>query len=145
MTRHRVQNPKTGRMVFKTGAIGRNLTKAKPQIKKVIKKVIKKPTNRPTGRTPKDTKGRDMKWDGCKGKWCSKKIGGPIKGKYYGYEGATKKPSALIKSAGKTKNFATRPSARAFFDRGDYGPVYYAGKRHIMAFRINGSPYWKEM
>ena len=35
MTRHRVLNPKTGRMVFKTGAIGR-----------AVKKPKKKPANK---------------------------------------------------------------------------------------------------
>ena len=37
MTRHRVLNPKTGRMVFKTGAIGRALKKPKPANKKARK------------------------------------------------------------------------------------------------------------
>jgi len=138
MTRHRVVNPLTGRLVLKTGAIGRSLKTKK--IKKI--KVI---VSRPVGRAPNDKNGRAKKWDSSKGKWVQKGTGGPVKGKYYGYEGATKKPSPLIKTAGKTKNYATRPSARAFYDRGEYGPVFYAGKHHVMAFRSNGSPYWKEM
>ena len=37
MTRHRVLNPKTGRMVFAIGAIGRALKKPKPANKKAHK------------------------------------------------------------------------------------------------------------
>ena len=142
MTRHRVVNPLTGRLVLKTGAIGRALKKPKAMTKatKVIKK-IKVTVSRPVGRAPNDKNGRAKKWDSSKGKWV-KGTGGPVKGKYYGYEGATKKPSPLTKTAGKTKNYATRPSARAFYDRGEYGPVCYGGKCHVMAFRSNGSPYW---
>ena len=43
----------------------------------------------------------------------------------------------------RVKARKARPSARAYFDRGSFGPVYYDGKVHIMAFRTNGSPYWK--
>ena len=72
----------------------------------------------------------------------SKKILKPAT-KWYGYERATKVPSPLFKRAGKTKNFAKRPSARALYDEGFRGQVYYGGKTHIMAFKKNGSPYWK--
>ena len=74
-----------------------------------------------------------------------KKKGGPVKGKFYGYRGATKVAAPLIKRAGKTKNFAQRPSARACYDRGEYGPVCYANAIHIMDFKENGSPYWRKV
>ena len=73
----------------------------------------------------------------------SNKSGGPVKHRFYGYQGATKKKSPLLGTAGKTKNYAVRPKARAFFDRGLFGPVCYGGKCHVMQFRSNGSPYWK--
>ena len=132
--RQKVLNPKTGRLVYRTGLIGTALKKAKKKKDKkttsssASPKVVQKQATTPKKKIVK-----------------RKKKGGLIKGKFYGYEGATKVASPLMKIAGKTKNFAVRPSARAYFDRGDYGPVYYGGKCHMMAFRSNGSPYWKAM
>ena len=80
----------------------------------------------------------------CSTKRCTKKKGSPVSGRFYGYEGATKYASPIVKRAGKTKNYASRPSARACFDRGDCGPVCYGGSVHVMAFKANGCPYWKK-
>ena len=60
--------------------------------------------------------------------------------KTYHRVGATKKASPLIK---KTQS-GNRPSARAMYDMGCTGPVFYNGKKHIMAYRANGSPYYKK-
>lgn len=132
--RQKVINPKTGRKVYRTGLIGKALKEAKKKKAKSStpdKKIVKKQPTTPQKKVAK--------------RKLHKKKGGPIKGKFYGYEGATKVASPLMKIAGKTKNNAVRPSARAYFDRGDYGPVCYGGKCHMMAFRSNGSPYWKAM
>ena len=94
-------NPETGRRVFKTGKLGRQI--ASGQEKKQPKK--SSPRN------------------------------------YYGAPGSTKRPAAVVK---KCSNGATRPSARAMYDAGFRGgTVCYGGKCHVMAFRENGSPYWK--
>lgn len=127
-TPHRVINPKTGRRVLKKGKIGQAVVAAKK----------KKPAKKTTSSSKK-----------CTGGHCNvtpkKKKGGPVRGKFYGYEGATKYTSPIVKRAGKTKNYAARPSARRCFDDGYRGPVCYGGKMHVMAFRSNGSPYWKEV
>ena len=47
--------------------------------------------------------------------------------------------SKLYPKAAKTQ----RPSARVMYDWGYTDPVFYNGKWHEMAFRTNGSPYWK--
>ena len=62
-------------------------------------------------------------------------------GKSYHGPGATKRPAPLIKNC---KNGCCRPSARAMYDRGALGPVLYGGAWHVMAFRSNGSPYYKK-
>lgn len=62
------------------------------------------------------------------------------KGKSYHGPGATKRPSPVWKA---TKKGGTRPSARAMYDIGFTGSVVYDDKSYIMAFRNNGSPYWK--
>ena len=62
------------------------------------------------------------------------------KKKQYSGPGSTKRPSPLFKSAA---NGAARPSARAMYDAGMRGPVIYNNKYHVMAFRANGSPYYK--
>ena len=129
--RQKVKNPKTGRIVYRTGSIGKALKEAKKKKKTAPSTPTKKKTVKPSPATPK--------------KKIAKRKGGPVKGKFYGYEGATKVASPLMKVAGKTKNHAARPSARAYFDRGDYGPVCYNGQCHIIAFRSNGSPYWKRV
>jgi len=104
MGRHTVVNPSTGRSVFKTGAIGRRLSKSNAA----------KPKTKPS-------------------KSC---------GRCYASTGATKRRSPLIK---RTKSGAARPSARAMYDIGDFRPVVYDGKIHIMKFRGNGSPYYKAL
>ena len=63
-----------------------------------------------------------------------------IEKKSYHGPGATKRPSPLWKP---TKKGGTRPSARAMYDMGFTGSVSYDDKSYIMAFRSNGSPYWK--
>lgn len=140
MTRHRILNPKTGRMVFKTGTLGRAITKKKS--KKLEKKKPK----------PKD-KGKVMK---CKGGVCKvverapkkkkamkKNIrGGLVPGKWYGEPGATK-TVAYVKAAGKTKGFSPRPSARAMLNCGNTDDQFYAGKWHYMHFDCHGRPTYK--
>ena len=120
MGRHTVINPKSGRRVYKTGRIGKTLTAGN-----------------------KKSCGKNK----CKLKDTTSKVkkGGPIKGKFYGRKGSTKKASPIRKLAGKMKNYANRPSARAYFDNDGPRTVCYAGKIHRMAFRSNGSPYWKEL
>ena len=146
MRRRTIINPKTGRRVYADGVMGKQIIKKKKIInpktgrrvyadgvtgKQVLKKAKKAKSKESKAKTSQRPKG--------KGK------GGPIKNKYYGYEGATKKPSPPIKTAGITKCFAARPSARDCFDRRMYGPVFYGGHWHVMAFRENGSPFWKRM
>tara|TARA_Y100000994_G_C15456287_1_gene344812 strand:- start:54 stop:392 length:339 start_codon:yes stop_codon:yes gene_type:complete len=75
-----------------------------------------------------------------KGKKLPAKTTNPRKS-YHG-PGATKRASPLIKKSA-SKN-GVRPSARAMYDMGKTGPVYYDGARHVMAFRPNGSPYYKK-
>lgn len=135
-TPHRVINPATKRRVLKKGKIGRQVTA------NAKKKQGNKPKKTATVcRTNKTNKGKNMKRCNVTPK---KKKGGPVPGKFYGFEGATKYSSPIVKRAGKTKNYASRPSARACFDSGDCGPVCYGGHVHVMAFRANGSPYWKK-
>ena len=64
-----------------------------------------------------------------------------VNSSYHGV-GATKKTSPLLK---KAQSGGSRPSARAMFDMGNTKPVYYGGEKHIMAFRANGSPYYKKV
>ena len=130
-TPHKVINPATGRSVLKKGKIGRQVTA----------NAKKKQGKKKTAYTTMTNKCKNMKRINVTPK---KKKGGPVPGKYYGIEGATKYASPIVKRAGKTKNYASRPSARACFDRGDCGPVCYGGHYHVMAFRTNGSPYWKK-
>jgi hypothetical protein len=129
-TPHKVINPATGRRVLKKGKIGRQVTAKKKRNSAAKSKCTK-------GTKGKCTKGK------CKNGKCKK--GGPVKGRYYGVEGATKYASPIMKRAGKTKNYACRPSARASFDRGDYDDVIYDGRLHKMAYRRNGSPYYQEV
>ena len=134
-TRRKVKNPKTGRMVYATGTLGKAIREKKKKQearkKTIAKKVAKKPTK--TAAKPKKT--------------LKKKTGGPVKGKWYGERGVTKVKSPVEKKRPKkvAKSYDYRPSARAFFDMGLTGPVCYGGKCHTMAFRNNGSPYWKAM
>ena len=99
MGRHTVINPKTGRRVLKTGAIGRKLVSK--------------------ARSSKDRSSKPMKKKDVSHK---KKV-----------------LSKLYPKAAKTQ----RPSARVMYDWGYKDPVFYNGKWHEMAFRTNGSPYWK--
>lgn len=137
-TRRRILNPTTGRKVLMTGVTGRAIQKKKKNGKK--KEVPKKstPAKKRKNKTSSATKIE------CKNGRCSwiKTKGGPVKGKWYGDVGATKYKSPLMKHAGKTKNFASRPSARALYDSGFTGRVRYDNTDHEMAFRTNGSPYW---
>ena len=63
--------------------------------------------------------------------------------KSYHGPGATKRASPLFKKT-VSKN-SVRPSARAMYDMGDTRPVFYDGAKHVMAFRSNGSPYYKKV
>ena len=145
MTRHTVINPKTGRRVFKTGAIGRAISKQTKSANARKKKPASVPKNVVKGVPIKNV----VKGVKCvKGKCVLVKgKGGPIKGKFYGYEGATKKASPCIKTAGKTKGLCARPSARAWFDAGHQpgACVKYGGFWHCLAMRNNGSPYWQKI
>lgn len=128
-TSHKVNKPGTGRRVLKKSQVTANAKKKQ-------------------GNKQKKTLCSTTKTNKCKNmKRCNvtpkKKKGGPVPGRFYGFEGATKYSSPIVKRAGKTKNYASRPSARACFDRGECGPVCYGGRIHVMAFRENGSPYWK--
>jgi hypothetical protein len=129
-----ILNPATGRRVLMKGKTGREV-QAKMKGKKKKGKAPKACLTKPKSKITK-------KVNMCSTKRCTKKKGGPVPGRFYGYEGATKCASPVVKRAGKTKNYASRPSARACFDRGDCGPVCYGGSVHVMAFRSNGSPYW---
>lgn len=151
-------NKATGRRVFVTGAIGQKLRKqqkAKPVNKKPVKKHVK-PAKKLAQKTVKKTYKKfatpSTPKNKCAGFQCGfkcapgapRKKSGPFAGNNYGYEGATKKPSQLIKTHGKT--VFKRPSARALFDEGYRGTVTYAGKTWRMAQRkSNGSPYWEPM
>ena len=156
MGRHTIVNPKTGRRVYKTGQIGRSITKKtrkSTNIKGATKNASKPKKLTSDGLTKKknNTKNKTknnktlIKTTNKQPKTPTKKKtgGGAIKDKFYGYAGATQNASPLFKNAGKTNNFATRPSARACFDQKGPYQVAYAGKIHCMAFRSNGSPYWK--
>ena len=138
MTRHRILNPETGRMVFKTGALGQKIAK---KAKNKNKKKLEKP------------KEKAKKANKCKGGICriverapkKKKIlmkRGLVAGKWYGEPGATK-TVAYVKAAGKTKGFAPRPSARAMLNCGNTDDQYYAGKWHYMHFDCHGRPTYK--
>ena len=123
MTRHRILNPKTGKMVFKTGTLGKNITKKdKNTTKKPKPKAKKSKVQQPKKKNPKK----------C----------GLVAGKCYGRPGATK-TIAYIKNAGKTKGSAPRPSARAMLNCGNTADQYYAGKWHYMSFDCAGRPTYK--
>ena len=159
-TRRKTLNPETGRMVFITGKKGQEIRKKRKLTKE--KKTKKKATTKQTKKAS-DAEKRSKAHIAalkklCKNNKCivpccwkgnEKKKGGPIKGKWYGERGATKQKSPMFKTAGKTKNFATRPSARALYDNGfDYKRciVRYNNKDHKMDFRPEtGSPYWREI
>jgi hypothetical protein len=119
MTRHKIINPKTGRKVFKTGALGKKIAQQNKKEKR--------------------TK--------CKGALChkhttNKKKGGPVKGKNYAKPGAS--PTvAIFKPCGKTKGGGLRPSARAMLNAGYTGRVWYAGQWHYMHFDSRKRPTYK--
>ena len=121
-TRRKMFNPQTGRMVFMTGSVGRALREAKKR-RGATKRVVV-----------------------CSGGKCrfkeQKKKATCLK-RDYGFAGATARPSASFKKAGKTKGCVTRPSARANFDAGNYDPVFYAGKVHVMRFDSLGRPRYQ--
>jgi hypothetical protein len=150
-TRRRILNPDTGRKVFMTGVTGRAIQKKKNNGKKNGKKKevpkkstpAKKPKIKATSATKAKSERKKKLCENGRCSWTATKKGGPVPGKWYGDAGATKYQSPLIKTAGKTKNFSTRPSARALFDSGYHGTVEYNNTKHKMAFRSNGSPYWK--
>ena len=108
-------NPTSGRTIFKTSKLGRKVQKMQSM------------KNRKTA-----TSGRAKSKPGAKAKTSAKKS-------YHG-PCATKRSSPLKK---RTKQGGPRPSARANYDLGTTGPVYYNGKVHVMAFKSNGSPYYK--
>ena len=123
MGRHRITNPYTGRKVFKTSVLGRKLQKLNKT--KIAKKtMLSKKTVAKTKATTPTTKTSNKS----------------EKKKSYHGPGATKRPSPFWKT---TKTGGKRPSARAMYDCGYDGCVSYDGRRYCMAFRVNGSPYWK--
>lgn len=113
MGRHTIINPATGRSILKTGTLGR-----------LVEKMQKQMNAKSSAKPPKSHKTKKIK----------KTL--PKKKSYH----ATKCASPFKK---RTKQGGTRPSARANYDMGKMGPVYYDGKVHVMAFRCNGSPYYK--
>lgn len=160
-TRRKTINPETGRKVYMTGKKGQEIKNERKLAKGNANKQANKKKMTKTTKTQDAKKRNDAHIKALK-KLCKKKCivpcswngnekkkGGPIKGKWYGERGATKQKSPMFKTAGKTKNFATRPSARALYDNGfDYKRyiVHYSNKDHIMDFRPeNGSPYWREI
>ena len=133
MTRHRILNPTTGRMVFKTGTLGQKIMKKKakkkkPKDKGTVAKAKEKKFCRVAARVSK--------------KKNTKKGGGLVAGKWYGEPGATK-TIAYVKAAGKSKGFAPRPSARAMLNCGNTADQFYAGKWHYMHFDRHGRPTYK--
>ena len=116
MGRHTILNPKTGRRVLKTGAIGRKVSKAKKTVVKGSKDKKKKNVTKTV--TSKN-----------------KKQSGPCLS-------GTCLPGVRLK---KSAAGAVRPSARDLYDLGLTGPVVYGGKVHKMCFRSDGTPYWKEL
>ena len=134
MTRHRILNPKTGRMVFKTGALGQEI------MKKNGKKSDKKPKEMVA--KAKKNKGRVVKERPPKKRKDAKKRSELVAGKWYGEAGATK-TIAYVKAAGKTKGFAPRPSARAMLNCGNTDDQFYAGRWHYMHFDRHGRPTYK--
>ena len=131
MTRHRILNPKTGRMVYKTGALGKNIQKkyrSKPMVSKQNAKKKKHVNEKQVKK--KNTSKKEKKKKGL------------VPGKWYGYPGATKSV-APFKIAGKTKGFARRPSARTEFNRNNMEDQFYAGKWHYMALDCTGRPTYK--
>ena len=138
MTRHRILNPKTGRMVLKTGALGRKI------MKKKIKNVEKKPKRKTLNEKANKSNARVCRVveRGLDTKKPAKKPSGLVAGKWYGEPGATK-TVAYVKAAGKTKGFAARPSARAMLNCGNTDDQFYAGKWHYMQFDRHGRPTYK--
>ena len=103
MGRHTIINPKTGRRVLKTGALGRKISKGKDRRSK-------KPAQKEAS--------------GAK-------------------SSSRSKPFVLNPLVKTSKTGGTRPSARAMYDLGVHGPVFYDGRLHVMCFRANGSPFYK--
>ena len=64
---------------------------------------------------------------------------------FYGYQGATKRPPPPVKKIGNTKGCVYRPSARDYFDKGNFGPVFYADEWHKMVVDSLGRPKWQQM
>jgi hypothetical protein len=122
MTRHRILNPKTGRMVFKTGVIGQKIKNSKPEKRKRAKKIAKA-----------------KKWK-CNGGVCRLVECASKKKKKHGGASKTIKYDQV---AGKTKGYASRPSARAMLDCGDTRDVFYAGKWHYMHLDKHDRPSYK--
>ena len=139
MTRHRILNPATGRMVFKTGALGQKIAKkSKNKNKKKVEKTPKEKAKKCKGGVCRVVAERVPK----KKKKDTSKKRGLVAGKWYGEPGATK-TVAYVKAAGKTKGFAPRPSARAMLNCGNTDDQYYAGKWHYMHFDCHGRPTYK--
>ena len=113
MGRHTIINPQTGRRVYKTGAIGRKLSQGAPKVKG-------------QGKSKSNAKAKSS--ETSRKKRC-----------YVG-QGSTERPSPLFKTSASG---AQRFSARAMYDMGNFHPVIYGGKMHVMKFRANGSPFYK--
>lgn len=143
MGRHTILNPKTGRRVYKTGRLGQCIAKGLKQNKKKKTKTVAAKQTIKSSEPPKKNKTSSKRKKTALPRKPVNKDDGKGARKFYGYKGATKTTSPMFKKAGKTKSFATRPSARACFDQGGPFRVVYGNKVHCMDFRANGSPFWK--
>ena len=126
-TRRRVINPLTNRKVLQTG-------KAYKEAREKIKAKAARRAKQTKSKPPAKKKATST----CVGGKCKKPL-------MYAFPCATKKPSPFVKTAGITKGCVARPSARAHFDIGDYGPKFYAGKVHIMVIDKLGRPSYKAL
>ena len=115
MGRHTIINPATGRSILKTGALGRLVQKMQKQMKAK------------SGAKPKSPKTK-------------KTLAKKTLAKKTSYHHATKRACPFKK---RSKQGGTLPSARANYDKGNAHPVHYKGKVYVMAFRCNGSPYYR--
>jgi len=120
MTRYRVLNEKTGRMVYKTGPLGKKIMAGKKASKK---------------KSPQTTQ-KKSKCITCP----AKKKGGPVAGKCYAARGSVKTTSVMK----ITNKGHVRLSARAAWNAGwKLGTRYsYGGQVKVLKMRANGSPYW---
>ena len=126
-TTHKIRNPKTGRMVSRTGAVGRKVLASKKRTAKRKARVAS---------TRKKTTTRRKKTTTRRNKTVKKR---QSKGKYSGR--GTVRSRSCFKF---TKKGDIRLSARAFYNAGGrVGAVHcYGNGCKRLKLRKNGSPYW---